>query len=57
MASVATPLIGENVELADVGTGLGLATVMGVVRRLRGQATIESQLGQGTTIRVSIPAA
>ncbi len=39
------------------GTGLGLATVYGVVRSAGGALDIESQPGLGTTVHVSLPAA
>lgn len=38
------------------GTGLGLATVYGIVREARGDVSIESEPGAGTTIRVDLPA-
>ena len=38
------------------GTGLGLATVYGTVTQAGGGAEIESELGQGTTVRVYLPA-
>ncbi len=39
------------------GTGLGLAQVYGVCTRAGGTATIDSQPGQGTTVRLFFPAA
>jgi signal transduction histidine kinase/ActR/RegA family two-component response regulator len=37
------------------GTGLGLATVMAQVRRLRGTVTVESAPGRGSTFEVLLP--
>src|SRR4051812_852159 len=41
----------------QMGTGLGLAEVYGIVKRHRGQVEIESQQGQGTTVRMRLPRA
>jgi CheY-like chemotaxis protein len=41
----------------DRGTGLGLAQVFGIAERHRGWVAISSSPGQGTTIRLSLPAA
>jgi PAS domain S-box-containing protein len=38
------------------GTGLGLATTMGIVKGHKGFITIQSQVGQGTTFKVFVPA-
>jgi two-component system, cell cycle sensor histidine kinase and response regulator CckA len=38
------------------GTGLGLATVIGIVKGHKGFITLQSQIGIGTTFRVFLPA-
>jgi signal transduction histidine kinase len=40
----------------DVGTGLGLAMVFGIIKRHQGTLEIESEVGRGTTVRIRLPA-
>jgi signal transduction histidine kinase len=37
------------------GTGLGLSIVYGIIKMHRGQITVQSQVGQGTTFTLTLP--
>jgi signal transduction histidine kinase len=39
----------------EQGTGLGLGSVYGIVRRHEGEIDIQSELGRGTSVSISIP--
>jgi CheY-like chemotaxis protein len=41
----------------EQGTGLGLATVFGIIRRHEGMLEIKTKLGEGTTFELKFPAA
>ncbi|CAG8410211.1 unnamed protein product [Penicillium salamii] len=48
-----TPFAQEN--SLSVGTGLGLSIVRGIVTALNGKISIQSMVGEGTTVKVLLP--
>lgn len=46
---------GSNLPARSQGKGLGLAVVKSLVEAMRGQLTIESAVGRGTEMRISLP--
>ena len=47
---------GNAQDQAVQGTGLGLAIVREVVRAHRGDVSVTSLLGEGTVVRITLPA-
>ena len=47
---------GDGTEDNPKGTGLGLASCREMIRSYKGDITVESTLGKGTTFKVSLPA-
>ena len=49
------PFFSTKQEIPGAGTGLGLATVYGIVRQTGGFILVDSALGQGSTFNVYLP--
>ena len=45
----------SNVAKTTKGTGLGLSLVKHIIKRHRGDISVESKLGEGTTFRFTMP--
>ncbi|HEY0104866.1 MAG TPA: ATP-binding protein, partial [Rhizomicrobium sp.] len=46
----------HDIATADKGTGLGLPIVKGLVEAHGGRIALESRIGEGTTVTVTLPA-
>jgi signal transduction histidine kinase len=46
-----------STKAAGAGTGLGLAQVYGFATQCGGKVTIDSTIGQGTTVTITLPRA
>lgn len=53
LAKLFTPFF--TTKAVGKGTGLGLSIVYGIIKMHRGQITVNSQVGQGTTFTVTLP--
>jgi two-component system NtrC family sensor kinase len=53
LAKLFTPFF--TTKAVGKGTGLGLSIVYGIIKMHRGQITVQSQVGQGTTFTVTLP--
>ena len=52
---VFTPYFLEEGNIKDINTSIGLSTVKQIVDLAKGNITLQSDLGKGTTIRVTLP--
>lgn len=49
------PFYQARSDSQNIGTGVGLALVKQIIDALEGQITVRSQVGEGTTFRISLP--
>lgn len=57
LSSIYSPFVQADASIARRygGTGLGMSIVQSLIQLMRGQIEVSSELGEGTTVRVSLP--